>query len=76
MTVPFRFIHAADLHLDSPFRGMSKVPNELKEKLMASTFGALRRLTETAIQEQVDFIVISGDLYDEADRSLKAQPLL
>ncbi|MGO4109982.1 metallophosphoesterase family protein [Paenibacillus sp. YAF4_2] len=76
MTIPFRFIHAADLHLDSPFRGMSKVPNELKEKLMASTFGALRRLTETAIQEQVDFIVLSGDLYDEADRSLKAQLLL
>jgi DNA repair exonuclease len=76
MTVPFRFIHAADLHLDSPFRGMSKVPAALKEKLMASTFSALRRLTETAIQEQVDFIVISGDLYDEADRSLKAQLLL
>ncbi|SFD56230.1 DNA repair exonuclease SbcCD nuclease subunit [Paenibacillus catalpae] len=73
MAVPFRFIHAADLHLDSPFRGMSKVPERLKEKLMASTFSALRRLTETAIQEQVDFIVISGDLYDEADRSLKAQ---
>lgn len=73
MAVPFRFIHAADLHLDSPFRGMSKVPERLKEKLMASTFSALRRLTKTAIQEQVDFIVISGDLYDEADRSLKAQ---
>ncbi|GLX66872.1 metallophosphoesterase family protein [Paenibacillus glycanilyticus] len=76
MTVPFRFIHAADLHLDSPFRGMSKVPERLKEKLMASTFTALRRLTETAIAEQVDFIVVSGDLYDEADRSLKAQLFL
>ncbi|MCM3626553.1 DNA repair exonuclease [Paenibacillus glycanilyticus] len=76
MTVPFRFIHAADLHLDSPFRGMSKVPDALKERLMASTFSALRRLTETAIREQVDFIVISGDLYDEADRSLKAQLIL
>ncbi|WP_127497066.1 metallophosphoesterase family protein [Paenibacillus glycanilyticus] len=76
MTVPFRFIHAADLHLDSPFRGMSRVPDALKEKLQASTFGALRRLTDTAIREQVDFIVISGDLYDEADRSLKAQFLL
>lgn len=76
MAVPFRFIHAADLHLDSPFRGMSKVPEVLKEKLMASTFSALRCLTETAIREQVDFIVLAGDLYDEADRSLKAQLLL
>ncbi|NIK68320.1 DNA repair exonuclease [Paenibacillus sp. BK720] len=76
MTVPFRFIHAADLHLDSPFRGLSKVPETLKEKLQASTFSALRRLTDAAIREQVDFIVVSGDLYDEADRSLKAQLLL
>ncbi|MFX3635752.1 MAG: exonuclease SbcCD subunit D [Candidatus Pristimantibacillus sp.] len=76
MTVPFRFIHAADLHLDSPFRGMNKAPEPLKEKLMASTFTALRSLTETAIREQVDFIVLSGDLFDEADRSLRAQLLL
>ncbi|WP_336788541.1 metallophosphoesterase family protein [Paenibacillus sp. MMO-177] len=76
MTIPFRFIHAADLHLDSPFRGMSKLPDARKEKLMASTFGALRRLTDTAIQERVDFVVISGDLYDEADCSLKAQLFL
>ncbi|WP_052350270.1 metallophosphoesterase family protein [Paenibacillus gorillae] len=76
MSAPFRFIHAADLHLDSPFRGMSKAPEALRAQLMASTFGALRALTETAVREQVDFIVLSGDLYDSADRSLKAQLLL
>lgn len=76
MAVPFRFIHAADLHLDSPFRGLAKAPERIRESLAGSTFAALRRLTETAIREQVDFIVLSGDLFDEADRSLRAQLLL
>lgn len=76
MTVPFRFIHAADLHLDSPFRGMNKVPEALRDKLLSSTFTALRTLTIAAIREQVDFVVLSGDLYDAADRSLRAQLLL
>ncbi|WP_424768967.1 metallophosphoesterase family protein [Paenibacillus sp. sgz302251] len=73
MTAPFRFIHAADLHLDSPFRGLAKAPEQVREQLMAATISALRQLTETAIREQVDFVVLSGDLFDEADRSLKAQ---
>ncbi|CAM4197739.1 DNA repair exonuclease [Paenibacillus alkaliterrae] len=76
MTVPFRFIHAADLHLDSPFRGLAKAPDQVREVLSDSTFAALRQLTETAIRERVDFIVLAGDLFDEADRSLKAQLLL
>ncbi|MEK3882572.1 DNA repair exonuclease [Paenibacillus sp. PL2-23] len=71
--ISFRFLHAADLHLDSPFRGLSKAPEAVREQLEASTFEAVRRLTEAAIEERVDFIVIAGDLYDSADRSLRAQ---
>lgn len=76
MAVPFRFIHAADLHLDSPFRGLAKAPEQVRESLIDSTFAALRHLTEMAIREQVDFIVLSGDLFDESDRSLRAQLML
>ncbi|WP_028611300.1 metallophosphoesterase family protein [Paenibacillus harenae] len=76
MTVPFRFIHAADLHLDSPFKGLAKAPDPVRSLLAESTFAALRQLTDTAIRGQADFIVLSGDLFDEADRSLKAQLLL
>lgn len=76
MSVPFRFIHAADLHLDSPFRGLAKAPDQVREVLSESTFAALRQLTQTAIREQVDFIVLAGDLFDEADRSLRAQLML
>ncbi|WP_152394346.1 metallophosphoesterase family protein [Paenibacillus guangzhouensis] len=69
----FRFIHAADLHLDSPFRGMSHVPDAIRERLRASTFTAFTNLIDLALREQVDFVVCSGDVYDSADRSLRAQ---
>lgn len=71
--IPFRFIHAADLHLDSPFAGMSGVPEKLRQHLQQSTFAALNRLVELAIAEQADFIVVSGDVYDASDSSLRAQ---
>ncbi len=73
MAVPFRFIHAADLHLDSPFGGFGKAPDGVREQLADSTFAALRQLTEAAVRERADFMVLSGDLFDAADRSLKAQ---
>ncbi|MBO7745585.1 DNA repair exonuclease [Paenibacillus sp. MWE-103] len=73
MGVPFRFIHAADLHVDSPFRGLTDAPPEVREALRESTFRAARRLADAAIEEAADFVVIAGDLYDAADRSLHAQ---
>ncbi|GGH16010.1 metallophosphoesterase family protein [Paenibacillus segetis] len=69
----FRFIHAADLHLDTPFSGMSGVPERLRQYLQGSTFSALGDLVDLAISEEVDFIVISGDIYDASDSSLRAQ---
>lgn len=69
----FRFLHAADLHLDSPFRGMAELPPVIRERVKQSTFQALTNLVEIALAEQVDFLVIAGDVYDLADRSLKAQ---
>ncbi|MBB6674343.1 metallophosphoesterase family protein [Cohnella nanjingensis] len=71
--VPFTFLHAADLHLDSPFRGLSKVPAAVRDRLRESTFEAFARLVETVRRERIDFVVLAGDLYDAADRSLKAQ---
>src|SRR5690625_7660876 len=67
------FIHAADLHLDSPFQGLSHIPEHLFKEVRESTFVALDRLVRLAIQEQVDFILIVGDLFDNERQSLKAQ---
>lgn len=73
MAVPFTFLHAADLHLDSPFRGLSRVPKAVRERLKESTFASFEKLVALARREKVDFVVLSGDLYDAADRSLRAQ---
>ncbi|MDU4694702.1 MAG: DNA repair exonuclease [Paenibacillus sp.] len=69
----FRFLHAADLHLDTPFSGMSGVPDRLRGLLRESTFAAFDQLIKVAIEEAVDFVVISGDIYDASDSSLRAQ---
>ncbi|HEY0828916.1 MAG TPA: DNA repair exonuclease [Bacilli bacterium] len=69
----FSFMHTADLHLDSPFRGMVNVPAVIREKVRESTFAALQNLVQLAVKERVDFVVVSGDVYDLADRSLRAQ---
>jgi exonuclease SbcD len=67
-----RFIHAADLHLDSPFRGVGNVSPELREQLQASTMGALERIVDHTIRVKADFLLLAGDLYDSRDRSLRA----
>jgi DNA repair exonuclease SbcCD nuclease subunit len=67
-----RFIHAADLHLDSPFRGIGAAPAKLKEQLQSATMAALRRVVDHTIQSKADFLLIAGDIYDSKDRNLRA----
>ena len=69
---PLRFIHAADLHLDSPFRGVGDASPELREQLQSATMGAFERIVDHTISVKADFLVIAGDLYDSRDRSLRA----
>ncbi|SET02018.1 DNA repair exonuclease [Paenibacillus sp. NFR01] len=71
--IPFRFLHAADLHLDSRFAGMSQVSPSVRSYLRESAFAALGRLVGVAVSERVDFVVISGDVYDVSDASLQGQ---
>ncbi len=59
-----RFIHAADLHIDSPLRGLSRYQGTPLERLRGATRRALERLVTLAIDEKVDFLLIAGDLYD------------
>lgn len=65
-------MHAADLHLDSPFRGVGDASASLKEQLQAATLGALGRVVDHTIHSQSDFLVIAGDIYDSKDRNLRA----
>ena len=59
-----KFIHAADIHLDSPLRGLPDYEGAPTEEVRSATRFAFRNLIDLAIEEIVDFIIISGDLYD------------
>ena len=59
-----RFIHAADIHLDSPLCGLAAYPDAPAAQLRNATRDAFCELVNRAIEEQVDFMVIAGDLYD------------
>lgn len=60
----FSFIHAADIHLDSPLVGLSAYEGAPVELLRLAPREAFSNLITDAIRERVDFMVISGDLYD------------
>jgi len=59
-----KFIHAADIHLDSPLSGLTAYPDAPVEVLRTATRQAFTRLVDEAIEEAVTFMVIAGDLYD------------
>lgn len=59
-----KFLHAADLHLDSPLRGLSRYEGAPEDEIRQATRKALRNLVELAVAERVDFVLIAGDVYD------------
>ncbi|XZE55704.1 metallophosphoesterase family protein [Planctomycetaceae bacterium SH139] len=59
-----RFIHAADIHLDSPLRRLESYDGAPIDEIRGATRRALENLVTLAIERQVDFVVIAGDLYD------------
>ncbi len=67
----FRFIHAADIHLDSPLKGLAGVEGTAAERIRTATRKAFDQLVGLAIEEQAAFMVIAGDLYDGDWRDYK-----
>lgn len=62
--VGFRFLHAADVHLDSPMQGLQRYEGAPVELWRGATRHALVNLVDLAIVEQVAFVALAGDLYD------------
>ena len=60
----FRFIHAADIHLDSPLKGLETHEDAPVEEIRGATRRAFENLIDLAIEEEVAFVLIAGDLYD------------
>lgn len=65
MAAPFRFLHAADIHLDSPLRGLEDYPGAPAARIRGATREALVKLIDLALEERVAFVVIAGDLFDQ-----------
>jgi exonuclease SbcD len=70
---PVRFVHASDLHLDATLSGVDATDDRVIGALVRATFDALDRVVEICIEREADFLVIAGDLYNSADRSLGAE---
>lgn len=67
------FVHAADLHLDTPFEGVGRLDEALAERLRTASLDAFEDLIDLTLQRGAAFLVLAGDVYDGAERGLRAQ---
>lgn len=60
----FQFLHVADIHLDSPLRGMSVLGDEIADEVRMAPRRALENMVDFAIRQKVAFVIVAGDIYD------------
>lgn len=60
----YRFIHAADIHLDSPLKGLARYEGAPVEEIRETSRRALKNLVRLALDEEARFVVLSGDVFD------------
>ena len=72
----FRFIHAADVHLDSPLRSLALRDPDLAELIGNATRRAFVRIVDLCLDERVDALLLAGDLYDGDQTSVKTARFL
>ena len=59
-----KFLHAADIHLDSPLHGLDRYEGAPADEIRGATRKALGNLVSLASEEDVDFVILAGDLFD------------
>ena len=72
----FRFLHAADIHLDSPLRSLALRDPALADLIGNATRRAFVNIVRLCLDEQVDALLLSGDLYDGEQTSMKTARFL
>ncbi len=72
----FSFIHAADLHLDATFKGISRRAIHLDSHLKKAAATAFEKLVDLAVEREVAFVLIAGDTFDWREQSVHSQMLL
>ncbi|MBX6363640.1 MAG: DNA repair exonuclease [Gemmatimonadetes bacterium] len=68
----FRFLHAADLHLDTPFTRLATTPPEVAARLRDASLEAFDALVDAALARDVAFVLLAGDLWDGPELGLRA----
>ena len=66
-----RFIHCADIHLGSPFTGLQQKNSTIAFQAIEATKKAFLTLINTAIEYHVDFVLISGDIFDSSHQHIQ-----
>jgi DNA repair exonuclease SbcCD nuclease subunit len=69
----FKFIHASDLHIDSPIKGLKSREPIVGKKVEVASYQALDNLVELCKQEEADFLLIAGDAFDSDNPSVFAR---
>jgi hypothetical protein len=68
----FTFVHAADLHLDTPFQGIERVSDEVPQALRDASLEAFDGLIAATIERGAAFLLLAGDIYDGVGRGVRA----
>jgi len=74
--MPFRFIHTADIHLDSPLQSLALRNPELAALIGNATRQAFVNIIDFCLDEQLDALLLAGDLYDGGQTSMKTARFL
>ncbi len=74
--MPFRFVHTADIHLDSPLRTLALRQPELAELIGGATRKAFASVIDLCLAEEADALIVAGDLYDGEQTSMKTARFL
>src|SRR5882724_1539079 len=67
-----KFIHCADVHLDTPLQGLAQYPGAPVDEIRNATRRAFEKVLDAAVSEKVKFLIIAGDLYDTGLKSFES----
>jgi DNA repair protein SbcD/Mre11 len=72
----FRFIHTADIHLDSPLKSLALRDPQIADLVGGATRRTFEKIIDLCLDEEVHALIIAGDLYDGNQRSMKTAAFL
>ena len=72
----YRFVHTADLHLDSPLKSLALRNPALADATASASRRVLERIIDICMEEDADALLVAGDLYDGSLKSMKTAAFL